>query len=190
MKNSENIQPEMVTPEFLAGGGQMGQIMREFDWSSTDLGPVNEWPQSLKTCVRIMLTSRQPIWIGWGPKLIKLYNDPYIKIVGGKHPWALGKPASEVWKDIWEDIDPMLKTVMEKDQGTYVESQLLIMERNGYPEETYYTFSYSPIPDDDGTVGGIFCANSDDTARVITERQIALLRELAATTANTRSWQE
>jgi signal transduction histidine kinase len=140
--------------------------------------------------IRIMLTSRQPIWIGWGKELTYFYNDPYKSIIGGKHPWALGKPTIEVWREIWDDIGPMLATAMGGEQGTYVESQLLIMERNGYPEETYYTFSYSPIPDDDGTVGGIFCANSDDTARVIGERQIGLLQELAATTANTRSWRE
>ena len=84
----------------------------------------------------------------------------------------------------------MLDTAMTGDQGTYVEAQLLIMERNGYPEETYYTFSYSPIPNDDGTVGGIICANSDDTQRVIGERQLALLRDLAADTTHARSWQE
>ena len=135
-----------------------------------------------------MLTSRQPIWIGWGPELIYLYNDPYKSIIGGKHPWALGKPTSVVWREIWQDIGPMLAQAMGGDEGTYVEAQLLIMERNGYPEETYYTFSYSPIPDDDGRVGGIFCANTDDTQRVIGERQLALLRELAATTAEARTW--
>lgn len=112
-----------------------------------------------------MLTSRQPIWIGWGPNLIYLYNDPYKSIIGGKHPAALGKPAAVVWREIWHDIGPMLSQAMGGDEGTYVEAQLLIMERNGYPEETYYTFSYSPIPADDGTVGGIFCANTDDTTR-------------------------
>jgi len=140
--------------------------------------------------VRIMLTSLQPIWIGWGKELIYLYNDPYKSIIGGKHPWALGKPTHEVWREIWPDIGPLLETAMGGDRGTYVESQLLIMERNGYPEETYYTFSYSPIPDDDGSVGGIICANSDDTLRVLGERQIALLRELSASTANARSWQD
>ena len=127
-----------------------------------------------------MLTSRQPIWIGWGRELIYFYNDPYKSIIGGKHPWALGRPTTEVWREIWNDIGPMLDTATGGGQGTYVEAQLLIMERNGYPEETYYTFSYSPIPNDDGTVGGIICANSDDTQRVISERQLALLRELAA----------
>jgi signal transduction histidine kinase/DNA-binding response OmpR family regulator len=176
--------------DFLAGGGELGGLMRGHLWSETPLGPPHSWPQSLKMAVRIMLTSLQPIWIGWGKELIYLYNDPYKSIIGGKHPWALGKPTHEVWREIWPDIGPLLETAMGGDRGTYVESQLLIMERNGYPEETYYTFSYSPIPDDDGSVGGIICANSDDTLRVLSERQIALLRELSASTANARSWQD
>lgn len=172
------IYKSSVVPEFLSGGGEMGQRIREYDWSSTSLGPVDTWPQSLRTCIRIMLISRQPIWIGWGKDLIKFYNDPYKAIVGGKHPWALGKPASVVWKDIWKDIEPMLKVVMEDNEGTYVESQLLIMERNGYPEETYYTFSYTPIPGDDGKTEGMFCANSDDTDKIISERQLKTLTAL------------
>lgn len=174
-------------PEFLSGGGEMGQLIRDYDWSKTSLGPVESWPQSLRTCIRIMLTSRQPIWIGWGKDLIKFYNDPYKAIVGGKHPWALGKPASVVWKDIWKDIEPMLKQVMEKDEGTYVESQLLIMERNGYPEETYYTFSYTPIPGDDGKTAGMFCANTDDTERITSERQLKTLTQLGKHLADSRS---
>ena len=138
----------------------------------------------------IMLTSRQPIWIGWGPELIYLYNDPYKSIIGGKHPWALGRPTSTVWHEIWGDIGPMLATAMTGIEGTYVEEQLLIMERNGYPEETYYTFSNSPIPDDDGSAGGIICANTDDTKRVIGERQLSLLRQLAADASEARTWQE
>ncbi|HTM93717.1 MAG TPA: ATP-binding protein, partial [Flavisolibacter sp.] len=177
-------------PEFLSGGGEMGQRIRDYDWTKTSLGPVETWPQSLRTCIRIMLTSRQPIWIGWGKDLIKFYNDPYKAIVGGKHPWALGKPASVVWKDIWKDIEPMLKQVMEKDEGTYVESQLLIMERNGYPEETYYTFSYTPIPGDDGKTAGMFCANTDDTERITSERQLKTLTQLGKHLADSRSNEE
>src|SRR5690349_8578077 len=168
----------------------MGERMRAHDWTVTPLGPPERWPQSLKTAVRIMLTSRQPIWIGWGKDLIYLYNDPYKSIIGGKDAWALGQPTAEVWREIWDEIGPMLSQAMQGDEGTYVEAQLLIMERNGYPEETYYTFSYSPIPDDHGTVGGIFCANTEDTQRVIGERQLALLRELAAQTASAKTWQE
>jgi PAS domain S-box-containing protein len=170
-----------------SGGGEMGERIRSFDWSQTPLGPIEDWPQSLMTAVRIMLASRQPIWLGWGEQLIKLYNDPYKAIVGGKHPAALGQPAAVVWREIWDAIGPMLQTAMTGTEGTYVEAQLLIMERNGYPEETYYTFSYSPIPDDTGGVGGIICANTDDTRRVIGERQLALLSELASKTADART---
>jgi PAS domain S-box-containing protein len=176
---------ETITHEpSIMDGGEMGEMIRAYDWQNTSLGPPQQWPQSLKTCIRIMLTSSQPIWIGWGQELIKFYNDPYKAIVGGKHPWALGKPASVVWKDIWHDIQPMLDKVMHHNQGTFVESQLLIMERNGYPEETYYTFSYTPIPGDKGETAGMFCANSDDTYKIITERQLKTLTELGKTLAN------
>jgi signal transduction histidine kinase/DNA-binding response OmpR family regulator len=185
---SRNEDPAEL--RFLAGGGEMGALIRAHDWRATPLGPPQGWPQSLKTAVRIMLTSRQPIWIGWGQELTNLYNDPYMSIIGGKHPWALGRPASEVWSEIWSHIGPMLATAMGGVEGTYVEEQLLIMERNGYPEETYYTFSYSPIPRDDGAPGGIICANTDDTQRVIGERQLTLLRDLAAKTADSRSWRQ
>lgn len=163
---------------FLSGGGEMGHLIRTFEWEKTPLGSPDKWPNSLKTIVRIMLTSQQPIWIGWGKESIKLYNDPYRSIVGGKHPWALGKPASEVWKDIWDEAGPRLTKAMNLNEGTYDESLLLIMERNGYSEETYYTFSYSPVPDDDGAIGGIFCANTEDTQRIIGERQLKLLKDL------------
>lgn len=179
-----------ASPEFLSGGGEMGRRIREYDWPATSLGPVHTWPQSLRTCIRIMLSSRQPIWIGWGRDLIKLYNDPYKAIVGGKHPWALGQPASVVWRDIWRDVKPMLEQVMEEGEGTYVESQLLIMERNGYPEETYYTFSYTPIPGDNGGTAGMICANSDDTDRIISERQLKTLTMLAKNLTDTKSGTE
>jgi len=177
-------------PEFLSGGGELGELIRKYDWRATGLGPPESWPQTLRMALRIMLTSRQPIWIGWGPELLYFYNDPYKAIVGGKHPWALGRPTADVWREIWADIGPLLDTALHGGHGTYVEAQLLIMERNGYPEETYYTFSYSPIPNDDGSVGGIFCANSDDTRRVIGERQLGLLRNLAAESAHARTRQE
>ncbi|HZB13440.1 MAG TPA: ATP-binding protein, partial [Chryseolinea sp.] len=176
--------------DFLSGGGEMGERIRAFDWSNTSLGAIESWPRSLKTCIQIMLTSRQPIWIGWGKDLIKLYNDPYKAIVGGKHPWALGTPASVVWKELWKDIDPMLKQVMVDNQGTYAEAQLLIMERNGYPEETYYTFSYTPIAGDDGATEGMICANVDDTDRIISERQLRTLTHLGKSLAAAKTDEE
>ncbi|WP_423193966.1 response regulator [Cupriavidus sp. H18C2] len=179
-----------TAPAFLAGAGEMAALIRQHDWTATSLGPPAQWPQSLKTAIRIMLTSRQPIWIGWGPELYFFYNDPYKAIIGGKHPVALGQPTARVWREIWPEIGPLLATAMNGVEGTFVEQKLLIMERNGYPEETYYTFSYSPVPDDNGGTGGIICANSDDTERVVAERQLNLLRELASSTNNARSGAE
>jgi PAS domain S-box-containing protein len=196
---SQIVHPEFafMTPakaafdrSFLDGGGELGALMRDYDWAQTPLGEPANWPRSLKTAVRIMLTSRQPIWLGWGPALTYLYNDPYKSIIGGKHPGALGRPFSEVWREIWDVVGPMADTVMTRDEGTYVEAQMLIMERHGYQEETYYTFSYSPVPNDEGGPGGLICANTDDTRRVIGERQLALLSELAARTAAARKWQD
>ncbi|HEY9700716.1 MAG TPA: ATP-binding protein [Trichocoleus sp.] len=176
--------------DFLLGGGEMGERMRQMDWTQTSLGLPEKWQQSLKTAVRIILTSRQPMFVWWGEDLINLYNDAYKAIVGGKHPEVLGQPASVVWREIWDQVGPRAESVIFKNEGTYDEALLLIMERNGYPEETYYTFSYSPIPDDHGGIGGIICANTDDTQRIIGERQLALLRDLAAQTADARTFDE
>ncbi|MBD2245027.1 response regulator [Nostoc sp. FACHB-888] len=179
-----------VGVNFLLAGGEMGARMREQDWSKTSLGPPQQWPQSLKTAVRIMLTCRQPMFVWWGEELINLYNDAYKAIIGGKHPEALGQPASYVWREIWDQVGPRAESAMLKNEGTYDEALLLIMERFGYPEETYYTFSYSPVPNDQGDTGGIICANTDDTQRIIGERQLALLRELAARTADARTFDQ
>ncbi len=168
----------------------MGGRMREKDWSKTSLGPTEQWPQSLKTAVRIMLTSRQAMFVWWGEDLINLYNDAYKAIVGGKHPEVLGQPASDVWHEIWDQVGPRAESAIRTNEGTYDEALLLIMERNGYPEETYYTFSYSPVPNDQGGTGGIICANTDDTERIIGERQLTLLRELAARTVDARTFDE
>jgi signal transduction histidine kinase len=186
---SEEVRAK-TTEDIFAGGGEMGMLMRSLDWSQTPLGAVSQWPQSLKTSVRIMLTSRQAMFVWWGEELINLYNDAYKAIVGGKHPEALGKPASHVWREIWDQVGPRAESAMLNNEGTYDEALLLIMERNGYPEETYYTFSYSPVPNDQGGTGGIICANTDDTQRIISERQLALLRELAAKTADARTFDE
>jgi PAS domain S-box-containing protein len=173
--------------DFLAGGGECGALIRAKDWSQTPLGPVEQWPQSLKTAVRIILTSRQPMFVWWGKQLINLYNDAYCDIVGGKHPKAQGQPASEVWHEIWHQVEPRARKAIGENVGTYDEALLMIMERHGYPEETYYTFSYSPIPGDSGKAEGIICANSDETGAIIGERQLTTLKELAAQTGKART---
>ena len=129
------------------------------------------------------------MFVWWGDELINLYNDAYKSIVGGKHPEALGEPARIVWREIWDEIGRRVDTI-RLNQGTYDESLLLIMERYGYKEETYYTFSYSPVPDDHGGVGGLICANTSNTEQIIGERQMQLLRDLAAFTADARTRKE
>lgn len=176
--------------DFLRGGGEMAGRIRTFAWASTSLGPLDAWPQNLKTAVRIMLTSRQPMFIWWGSNLINLYNDAYQVFLARKHPSALGQPAAEVWREIWDQVGPRARSALFNNEGTYDESLQLIMERNGYPEETYYTFSYSPIPDDQGETGGILGIVSDDTQRIISERQLKLLRELAVHTADARTLEQ
>jgi PAS domain S-box-containing protein len=172
--------------EVFAGNSELAALMRAKDWALSPLGSPEHWPESLKTCVRIVLTSRQAMFVWWGDQLINIYNDAYKAIVGGKHPEAFGQPASVVWREIWDQVGPRAETAMRRNEGTYDEALLLIMERYGYPEETYYTFSYSPVPNDQGGTGGIICANTDDTRRIIGERQLGLLRELGTRTAEAR----
>ena len=169
------------TPGWVRGGGALGQLVREFDWTKTPLGAIEEWPQSLKTVVRTLLTSRFAMWMSWGPELTFLYNDDYARMtLGKKHPWALGKPSQEVWKEIWEDIGPRIHRVLETGEATWDEALLLFLERSGYREETYHTFSYSPLSGDDGAVAGHLCVVTEETDRVIGERRLKTLRSLAA----------
>lgn len=172
------------------GNSEMARRMRAFDWAGHELGPPAQWPQSLKTIIRIILTSRQAMFVWWGKNLVNLYNDAYISVLGGKHPAALGGYAPAIWHEIWHVIGPRAEAALTRDEGTYDEALLLIMERNGYTEETYFTFSYSPIVDDQGGYSGIFSPVTEDTQRIIGERQLALLRELSAHTTDARTWQD
>src|ERR1700712_2090609 len=133
---------------FLAGGGEMGALMRLKDWSQSPLGAPDAWPQSLKTVVRIMLTSRYAMWMAWGPELSFFYNDAYRPTLGVKHPQALGVPAPKVWAEIWQDIGPRIGAVLDSGEATWEQALLLFLERSGYREETYHTFSYSPLADE------------------------------------------
>jgi PAS domain S-box-containing protein len=155
--------------------------MRQVDWSATPLGPVETWPQSFQTVVRILLTSRFAMWMGWGRDLTFFYNDTYGRVtLGKKHPWALGKPACEVWREIWGDISPRIRGVLDGGRATWDEALLLFLERSGYREETYHTFSYSPLSGNDGRIMGMLCVVTEETDRVIGERRLSLLRSLAS----------
>ncbi len=159
----------------------MGALMRALDWSKTPLGPVAAWPQSLLTSVSTCLDCAFPILIWWGPELVMLYNDEYRHILGAeKHPAALGAAGRAVWPELWDVIGPMLGHVVASGEATRSRDLLLIMNRHGYQEETYFSFSYSPIRDETGGVGGIFTPVIETTEKVIGERRLRTLRELAA----------
>src|SRR5579863_4220870 len=179
-KELRTSRPAPSEDLILPGGGEMGERMRAYPWETTSLGPMADWPQSLLTAVRIILNSRYAMFVWWGTERINLYNDPYRAFLGAKHPAALGKPAREAWDEIWSEVGPRSDAVLFRGESTYDEALLLLMERYGYLEETYFTFSYSPLPDDEGNTAGIFCAVTEETERVIGERRLNLLRQIAA----------
>ena len=178
------------SPSFLAGGGEMGALIRAKDWSSSPLGEPAAWPQSLKTVVRIMLTSRYAMWMCWGEELSFFYNDAYRPTLGVKHPGALGMPAQKVWAEIWKDIGPRIEAVLGSGEATWEQALLLFLERSGYTEETYHTFSYSPLADDAGRVAGMLCVVTEETERVIGERRLTTLRELSSELAGSHRREE
>src|SRR3954447_2740424 len=169
-------------------GGELGRAMAERDWSATGVGSPDTWPAALRNMVRIVLTSRFSMWAAWGPELTFFYNDAYWRdTLQAKHPWALGRPAAEVWAEIWDDIGPRIRSVLETGIATWDEDLLLFLERSGYPEETYHTFSYSPLDGDDGRTEGMLCVVAETTARVVGEPRGEPLRALAAAGAAPRT---
>ena len=173
--------------DFLAGSGEMASMMRTFDWSATDLGPPGSWPQSLKTAVRIVLTSRYAMWMAWGPNLRFFCNDAYLPTVGIKRDWVLGSRSDKVWEEIWPDIGPRIDRVLNTGEATWDEGLLLFLERLGFREETYHTFSYSPLADDDGHISGMLCVVTEETERVVGERRLSTLSRVAGRLASARA---
>jgi signal transduction histidine kinase len=165
---------------FLSGGGETGARLRSLDWQSHPLGSPELWPQSLKTIVRVMLDSRYAMWMAWGPQLTFFCNDAYLPTVGLKRDWVLGARSDEVWKEIWPDIGPRIDHVLKSGEATWDEGLLLFLERSGFAEETYHTFSYSPVYDDLSRVSGMLCVVTEVTERVVGERRLRVLRDLAA----------
>jgi PAS domain S-box-containing protein len=162
--------------QFLAGGGDCGALMRSMDWSDSPLGPPEFWPYPLRSVVSLLLPSRFPMFVAWGESLGFLYNDAYAEILGAKHPDAMGRPFHEIWAEIWPDISPLIDAAMAG-HATYREDLPLVMNRRGYDEQTWFTFSYSPVREESGKVAGMFCAVSETTGRVMAERGLRELNE-------------
>ena len=152
--------------------------MRTHDWGNSPLGAPGTWPSSLRTAVGIMLNSSYPMFLAWGPTLTFLFNDAYIPILGSKEAHALGMPFAELWSEIWTDIGPLVQTALSG-EAIFADNLLLVMERNGFPEETYFTFSYSPIHDESGQVAGMFCACTETTRQILAERRQRFQLEVA-----------
>src|SRR6202012_5595617 len=165
---------------FLAGGGEMGRLIREFDWSDHPLGRPEAWPRSLKTVVSLILNSQHPMWVGWSSQMSFLYNDAYLHVLGlSKHPRSLGRPAAEGWAEIWDVCGPLANKVFEQGEPTFVDDVRLFMDRGDHLEETWYSFSYSPIRDESGGVGGLFCPSPETTSKVLGARRLRTLAHLA-----------
>jgi PAS domain S-box-containing protein len=160
---------EAIASSFLRGGGEMGQRIRAFDWASTPVGPIGSWPQSLLVSVNTILNSRFPMFIWWGKDLIQFYNDAYRPSLGndGKHPSALGQRGEECWPEIWPVINPLIRQVLDGGESTWSENQLIPIYRNGRLEDVYWTFSYSPIIDEGGEVGGVLVVCNENTDKVL-----------------------
>ena len=166
------------TPQFLQGGGQLGELIRSTDWSQTSLGSPDTWPDSLRQAISISLNSGFPIAIYWGPEFIILYNDAYSSIPGEKHPWALGKPGAVAWADIWAGLEPEFESVLYRSESIRRPDAMLLMHRYGYTEECYFDYTLSPIIDMEGKVRGVFNAVIETTYRVINNRRIKILQDL------------
>lgn len=188
MKKPLTKGQETVVPLFLSGGGETGRLIREFDWSLSSLGSVTTWSQSLQSALSICLNSNFPIAIYWGKELTLLYNDAWSPIPGSKHPWALGRPAKEVWPEIWDAIEPQFQKAFDGKPGGSKDA-LLLMQRHGYTEECYFDFTFTPVYGEGGKVDGVFNAVIETTYRVISERRSAFLKNLAISVATAQSTQ-
>ena len=162
--------------DFLTGGGEMAAMIRAHDWSSSPLGPISGWSQSLRSIVSLMLASEFAMCLAWGDELGFLYNDHYARIMHDKHPAALGQPFADVWADVWSDISPLVDKALGGD-ASFFENLPLVTNRKGYDEQAWFTFSYSPLRDDSGAIAGMFCSTYESTERVQTERALRDERE-------------
>lgn len=152
------------------GDGAVASLMRSYDWSDSPLGHPNQWSPALRTIVSLMLNSKFPMFLAWGPQLALLYNDAYAEILGNKHPDSLGQPFRAVWYDVWADITPIVDQAMSG-QASFHEDLPLTMQRKGYVEQTWFTFSYSPAHDEHGNVAGLYCVCTETTQQVLASRQ-------------------
>jgi PAS domain S-box-containing protein len=185
-KQERGMSVQRPEHDFLIGGGAMGRLVRSIDWSATPLGAIETWPQSLRTTVSLCLGSNFPISLAWGPEHIQIYNDGYWPICGGKHPGSIGQNFRECWASAWPAIGDAFERALTG-ESAYLESQRMFLDRHGYLEETFFTFSFSPIRDESGGVGGLFHPVTEMTGKILSERRTRALRDLAARTGRAKT---
>jgi len=188
MRGAGRQQSETLSASPIVGKGEMADAVRTFNWSRTPLGAIPEWPPSLLTAVNICLNSRFPMVMWWGRELTMIYNDAWRPVLGAsKHPRALGSPGHEIWPEIWDIIGRQLNSVLQTGDATWSDDLLLLVDRNFYTEEAYFTYSYSPVLLEAGSIGGVFSAVSETTQRVIGERRLETLRLLGLSAADVKA---
>src|SRR5581483_6415881 len=167
---------------WLAHGGEMGRLIHDYDWAKSPIGPIESWSPALRMIVGFMLANRFPLLLWWGPNYVSIYNDPYRPVLGAKHPWALGKPVSECWSEIWHVLKPLIDTPFHGGPPTWNDDIQLELNRHGFPEETHFTIAYSPVPDETALsgIGGVLATVVEITEKVVAERRVVVLRDLGA----------
>src|SRR6266487_1492995 len=188
-KTQRGVSRETRPEDWLVGGGEMGKLVRSMDWARTPLGDISRWPQSLRTTVSLCLASNFPISLAWGPRHVQIYNDGYWPICGGKHPGSMGQDFSECWASAWPAIGEAFERALTG-ETSYLENQRMFLDRNRYLEETFFTFSFSPICDETGGVGGLFHPGTETTRKMVGERRTRALRELAARSGKAQTTDE
>ncbi|HEY7295209.1 MAG TPA: ATP-binding protein, partial [Dehalococcoidia bacterium] len=184
--------PAAAVCDLFPGEGELAALMRAHDWAATPLGPVDQWSQSLRTMVSILLANRFPLLLWWGPDQHQLYNDAYRPVLGVKHPRSLGQPARECWPEIWSIIGPLIRTPYEGGPSTWDDDLSLEVNRHGFVEETHFTVAYSPVPDESvpGGIGGVLATVHEITSQVLQERRLAVLRDLGARASEAKTAEE
>jgi hypothetical protein len=193
MSEASSEPSRLLPPQcWLTGGGEMGDLIRSFDWSQTDIGPIEGWSPTLKTIVKFLIANRFPLLLWWGPNYISIYNDAYRPVLGEKHSWALGKPVRECWSEIWHVLQPLIDTPFNGGPATWNEDIELEIDRYGFREETHFTVAYSPVPDDEAPsgIGGVLATVTEITDKVVGERRMTILRDIASQAVDARTLQE
>src|SRR5579884_1707829 len=174
----------------LARAGEVGALITSMNWGTSPLGVPRCWPSALRSAVSMILLARSPLAVFWGPELAMIYNDASIPLLGDKHPSAVGQPASKSLAELWPTIGDVLEGVLRKGEASWSEDLLLMLERHGYVEETYFTLSFSPVYDEEGRVGGILGVAAETTGRVLGERRLVTVSKFGGILSRAASGEE